>query len=523
MNNNLNNNGYVNGSIDTLDVSPGSSLSSVNVNNFNGIENNVSPSIPTEAVINGKDTEYHKPKKKRGIVVLLIICLAVILLGCGGLVAYRIFFNSPFKIYENLIKEVFSYGRDIIFYDEELTKVKLSGNISIDTNLETLDMLNDYSLSYSLGVDTNNSRGEMSLGITEEDQKIIDGIIYILNNKGYLKLENLYDNLIDLGAAEFDVSQMPSTDKKELEPFYNAIENSIIKMFTKNDFKTFSTTIKVNGKSLKVKDNYIVINSSNIGTILKRFVETLESDKDAIAYLSKTGGYSESEIKEIFESIKSADYSHIEDELRISIYTTGLLNKFCGISLKSEDNIIDVVKNDKDVDIIVRTENTILGEINIEIINKNEFIMSTTMEGQTFRLSYKNEHKNDISYQIIKIAYEVDSYKFEITLDNIIESNANIASIDVSGAILAENITKEEKDEIKNKLIESIKNSKIYEYVEPYLSNGGTYVPNDFDNDVPNPACEYATCDTCSGTTCVCQYYDNNFELQTITCPKEYY
>ena len=80
-------------------------------------------------------------------------------------------------------------------------------------------------------------------------------------------------------------------------------------------------------------------------------------------------------------------------------------------------------------------------------------------------------------------------------------------------------LTDSELEEITNKLQTILEPTALYGLLESFMDtdyNGGSSTE-------VNPACANATCTNCSGDTCTCQYYDNTFTLQTITCPNDTY
>lgn len=557
MNNNLNSNPLGNNSsVETLDFVP---------NTPEAIASNVQPSIETQQPIlsnspetspeplipnpqasisqpvNDSDFEYHKPKKKINLKMILLIVILLAVLGVGGFFGYKILSTSPYSIYQKVINELFAVGRP--YLEQEVSDINLtySGNVKVETNIEGMEDFNDYSYNYLLGVDTQNKKAEVMLGLNEKDKTILDLFVYLLNGKGYLKSDALTDYLLDGGNAELEFDS-PESNTEDALYLYNKIESMLLGAFVKEDFQNKSATIKVDGKQVKVKDNYLNVTPNVLDKAVDRMINILKSDSKTVEILANYMEYTVEDVNSMLDEITNTDFTTVEINMVVHFYTSGLFNKISGFSLEVADEQIVYAGFDGDIiSFTISAENEVLASGKITKISDNETKYEVNIGELTINLNVNSKvENNNLSTQIVEVEVFSGETNLKVTIDNKVEKNKEIANIDTSKAKDANELSDSEKEEILDKLTSIIESTAFYPYLELLFSSyddyysdsyfDENYYDDEYSNnnlgdslDEYNPACDYAVCDDCNGDSCKCEYYDNNFELQTITCPNKMY
>ena len=469
-----------------------------------------------------------KEKTKNGSkVFLFIILLIIILLIAGGVFAYFKFFNlGPDQVYNKLINKYNTATET--FLNKNIDKMNNSflesGSIKIDTNIEEIKDFKDYSLDYSLGIDMTSNKIKASIGLSKENQKSFDILSYIVENKLYLKSDDIYDStlLIDDLSDIIDFNEIANNYKPEdikylISTYNDALENAI----QKARYSSEKSEININGKNVKVTDNIMIINEKNYNDILTTFINQIKNNTRMIEIISNLTSMDK---EEIISSLDISNYPDMDSfEIKVDVYTKPIFNEVVGVDIIANDSKVFTMnkESDKNQDTYNITFKEYTGKL---IRQKNGKITFTTnVDDYSFTINLQNKMENASSITNIELNLSQDDNYLIISITDNMEYNQSISDINIKNAIDINDLSEEEYDSIIDNVskitgyigLPDIKNS-----VNDFTDFDGIY--SEDSNNIYPDECRYATCDKCSGSTCTCKYIDISFNEKTITCPNSY-
>ena len=111
-----------------------------------------------------------------------------------------------------------------------------------------------------------------------------------------------------------------------------------------------------------------------------------------------------------------------------------------------------------------------------------------------------------------------EEFTFEVNLDANMEIGAKIGDVNTSNAINVEDLTDDDLQLILDNLEKALEGTIFYDLIEENL-NLNTNTPN---NGNSNAYCDLAfNCKDCIDGQCTCQYYDDDYNLQSVICPED--
>lgn len=477
-----------------------------------------------------------EPKKKKGKGALGFIVVLLVLAGVAFGV-YQVFMNNPHNVYKTIVSKIFTAAKNSADAGIDMNvPFTISGNVKVETNIEGMDALKDYSFDYLAGIDIPNNKIEGMFGLNEKDNELLQVFAYFTDKKMFINSEKLYDKLLYVQEADFDLSELIDSELIQDQLYlYDVAEKAIVNALTKDDFEKQSTSIIINGAETKVTENYVVITAQNIGTIMARVLNTFKNDSKALDVLAEMSQVSKEEIISLIDEMLAEEYSG-EDQVRISFYTKSLTNKVVGYAIKANDveilkaafedekgkleiyadmAVATFEKNGNVIDATISYAGQVLGTGKITTVSENECTIEVSAMGVTGSISISSKEVSDnLSTQSLIVDFSLPkSLTFKLTLTNQIELNKAVANIDTSNAKDINDLTEYEQEQIASKLEEILKPTAFYGMLEDISSGGiGGGLAAD-------PACANAICDYCTSAYCECKYYDNTFTEQTVMCP----
>jgi len=484
-----------------------------------------------------------EPKKKKGGKGKFVFLIIILLLAIGAFFAYQFVTGNPYNIYKKSITKVFSSGRNIVSQGLDTnTPITHSGNIKIDTNIEGLEDLKYHSYDYLFGVDAQNLKAEFKLGLNEKDSSLLEVFVHFIDKKLYFNSEKLYKKLILLGEYDVDLSTAQNYPTEDVLYLYNKLEVALQNMLTKEDFATQNKKITINGKKQSVKDNYVLLTSQNFGKFLGRVLNTFKTDDKALEILANITGVAKEDISSQIDLLINEQYSG-EGVIRISFYTKPIFNTVVGYSIKIDDQeifystfdgdkgkfvldldsaVITCDKNGNVTDCRLTSEDEVLGTVKITSVSVNEKKIEASMAGINIEVSTTNKKEsNELSTYNFHLSINIPEAELnmKVIINGKVELNKSITDVDTAGARDASTMSESEIEQIMNKFQSILKPTALYGILENIIDSN---YDSDSDSEI-NTLCENATCKKCSGDICECEYYDNTFTLQTITCPNPSY
>lgn len=420
-----------------------------------------------------------------GTFLLLIICFLT-----GYL--YWVISSPKYVIKQSVIK-AFKNVENFAPNQEQEKNIQFTSAIKIKENILGNKFANDI-LNISGFYNNVDRQFQVNGSILENDKMLVDGTILYAKDGAYIKSESLLSNVYDISNADCNLD-----DKFicQLQKFYNILTV---------DDGINSDNISLNAAIISLKQAILdSISNDNVyrnkGTFKDENVNynkyTFRLDKETIKSIySKLDANAKYYLYKIaynfFDNVSSFDdletalinkINNISDYLKINIYTNGLFNKFMGLevgnnssflyfdydnttnslnlslpknSLKLEttgnidsidgsiyykNKVIATFSYAKDNDAtIFNCKSNVLGmEININITNK-----------------LKDKQENIVGTLVVNVNLDTFIYKAEVSVSNdySLSNSITIDKLDTTGALMYNDMSQEEKDNVSVKLQE---------------------------------------------------------------------
>lgn len=389
-----------------------------------------------------------KPKKK-GLIIGAIVAVVII---AAIIVAYFLTLGNPKYIFGKTIDKLFvidTQNYDSIKID---TEIKASVEAEDATYQQYLKDLEKLTIKAGAQLDVSEKSEIVNLGLDYDKESVIDAQVYYNNGDMYTYFDGLFDKYIQIEMDDEAQEQMnqifeSAISEEELEKNADAI-----KIF-KDELKT---QINEYGKFEKKKDKIDIGKEEEKVT---KWTLTL-TEKQLYNVLSKTFSnlakndkfidcFEEDDIEEILkeaaESIKNTD-ADSKDNLKISIYTKGLLNKLVAVDgaiysdLEEMTITASVVKEDD-------------GVYEYKIYQKMSREKIDLLNGKVEIKKEKDSKKDQLGkIKIIGNIYELGSAELEI--DYSIKYNQGIDKVNVKNSVNIDDLTEEDVNGIMQKLME---------------------------------------------------------------------
>ena len=284
-----------------------------------------------------------KPKKKGKIIIGII--LAIILIAIIALVVmYFLVFSKPEMIFSKLIDNLNTVDMatfDTIKVDSE---IKSSFEAEDESLNEQLQELNKFTISVGAQMDYQNQGEIVDLGLTYDDESVINGRLYYTNGTLYAYLEDIFDKYISVDLDEeqenelkelFDLTTIQNKKnnaKIALSIIGNELKEQIINNGT---FEKNKVDMNLNGKNTSVTQFSLVLTEERLAIIIENICNNLANNEEFL------NCFEESPKESLEELINVIEYNNVsnENEVRFSIYAQGLLYNVIGFG--AEINIKD--------------------------------------------------------------------------------------------------------------------------------------------------------------------------------------
>ena len=317
------------------------------------------------------ETNHITSKKSNKIIPIVAVVLVVVALFAGGFYYY---FNKTDKIVTNVINKAFNKINDSIDeienFDYNKDTALVNGSLKIDTNIDGLEDLKNEKFDYTFGMDYKNKKLELGAALTENETKIIDALLYFINDKAYVSLKDDYKKIINIDDEIFnfdDIFKIENVNfnKDDLNYITKEFKKILIDSIEMKKLTKSSSTIKLNGKSTKVTKISYNLNEKNTKKFIENIIDNILDNDELLKKLSKISDMSVSNIEDTLEDAKNED---IEAIGTLNLYTKGFTNEFAklelinnntkfGITNNNDNTVINVKDNDANLEITVN-ENT---------------------------------------------------------------------------------------------------------------------------------------------------------------------
>ena len=412
-------------------------------------------------------------KKGNKIIPSVAVVLVVVALFAGGFYYY---FNKTDKIVTNVINKAFNKINDSIDeienFDYNKDTALVNGSLKIDTNIDGLEDLKNEKFDYTFGMDYKNKKLELGAALTENETKIIDALLYFINDKAYVSLKDDYKKIINIDDEIFnfdDIFKIENVNfnKDDLNYITKEFKKILIDSIEMKKLTKSSSTIKLNGKSTKVTKISYNLNEKNTKKFIENIIDNILDNDELLKKLSKISDMSVSNIEDTLEDAKNED---IEAIGTLNLYTKGFTNEFAKLELINNNTKFSIINNNDNTVIYVKDNDANL-EITVNENTKNKLSIdylykeSNAKVDGTIKITNKeiSESKNEGS---IELSVNYDKYKVNLDLDYKSEIGAAIANFDETNTVKLSEMTPTEIDNLYAKLFNKLIKSNMYEIIK---------------------------------------------------------
>lgn len=466
------------------------------------IEQNINETITTQQINQTSNAQINQPgentplennmveppkipnddkKNKKNILLPIIILLVIIAAVCGGLYYYL---NNTKRIITKVINGAYDKFEELAYtqndYDYEKESIIINGDLTLDTNIENLQNLSVEKISYSFGLDYQNKKLEAGIALSEENITLIDAIIYILNDTGYISFKEDYPNIIKLDESEIDFSEIfniseSKISEEDIKFIIKTYKDILIESLDMKDFEKSTTTIKIDNKDTKVNKISYELNEERYQKIIKNMIEKTTENTKLLETISTISEIDVAELKEGLNELKNEVEdidlgTSSEDKFVINIYTKAITNTFVGIDFDGRDGQkIEIRKNTDNTSIDIKDEyetvSVVIKELGTKSYSIDFSIKDETEVTGNITTSYKEISKNNYEGSV-KLTVKNEEKFFTLSSNYTTKIGEQIASINTAEVKNSSEITEEELTELLEKIEIRFENSKIYSVFE---------------------------------------------------------
>lgn len=363
-----------------------------------------------------EDVDNKKKSKKGKVVGFVVLALLFVI---GFIVGFKIYeLNKPYNIYSSLINSALKSSK---FENHENYKVDFKFNARVeDSELDdtTKEILNSMNYSGTNFISVKEKYMIANYTIKNDSNTLLDMNMYYKNGITYLGLGELFDKLIEIPLDEENSKKVNdlflNINSSNIEVILREIKNAFEDAIKDEKIVKEKTTLDIDGKSVNVVNNKLVIDKSNEERISKKLSDYLKNSDDFLDNFSKEFGVSK---EDIISFLEDDSYTSEEDyKMVINLYTNGILNNF--VSTK-----IEFIENDEKI-------------VDFEF-NKNSIKIS---DDDMFVFTIKEDEKDKYS---INLKYELDGMSVELS-GTATMSYAQMSTPFVSNSVSLEELTEED-------------------------------------------------------------------------------
>ncbi len=353
--------------------------------------------------MNLKKAENSKGGTLKYIIIALLVLVAIIV------VVLLIIFNqksTPKEIFNasitNLREQLNSFNTQL---NEDVVSEKMivENHMRFNTDIEELSMLNNNKLDATFEIDQTNNYFNLITSLSNSDKRIIDMMIYMIDDIMYFESTDLFDKPIEIGNITED-SEITTTVSNE-DYFY--LFDKTLEYFNdslmESKFSQNNDTITIGDEEVNVIANNYLIDDEAYQTMSDTFKEKILNDDRYLEVLSNLLEMPKEELIEgLNEEQSSGSVAETAGKSEASLIYSSI-NNYCATSamkaLLAED-YIDICADGvtaEEVEYMVNLGNAEIVEIvytdKVEslIINSNGYTFTLQEDGSF--LSTKNEEQ----------------------------------------------------------------------------------------------------------------------------------
>lgn len=364
-----------------------------------------------------------KKNKKKGIIIGGIVVVLLLLIGT---LTYFLMPIKPKKVFTTAIQEVYEASKsnfNNLFGGKYTFSTDIhSDNKEIEKILEIVNRLN---ISMDMGVDAKNKKMHIDLDSNYNNKELLKASMDVLDNNAYVFLNDVYNKNLLVPIEEMDEMFSLMENLKDYEIVLKHFKNALNESLKDEYFTKENKNITLNGKSVKVTENKLILDEKNQKELAYALSDELNNE-EFIESFSRISDMDKEEVKEMLQEMK--ENVELEDGiLYVSIYTKGINNEFAGIEFKDNKDTISILRN---------TKTNYSYEIKVE----------------------DKDYKGDIEAIIkdndmnLKVSFDIEGISGSVKMDFVENKKVSLPEIDTKNAISIENLSESEAMEILNNL-----------------------------------------------------------------------
>ena len=356
-----------------------------------------------ENEMNLKKVENSKGGTLKYIIIALLVLVAIIV------VVLLIMFNqksTPKEIFNasitNLREQLNSFNTQ---NNEDVVSEKMivENHMRFNTDIEELSMLNNNKLDATFEIDQTNNYFNLITSLSNSDKRIIDMMIYMIDDIMYFESTDLFDTPIEIGNITEDSEITVTVSNEDYFYLFDKTLEYFNDSLMESKFSQNNDTITIGDEEVNVIANNYLIDDEAYQTMSDTFKEKILNDDRYLEVLSNLLEMSKEElIEELNEEQSSGSVAETAGKSEASLIYSSI-NNYCATSamkaLLAED-YIDICADGvtaEEVEYMVNLGNAEIVEIvytdKVEslIINSNGYTFTLQEDGSF--LSTKNEEQ----------------------------------------------------------------------------------------------------------------------------------
>lgn len=330
----------------------------------------------------------NKKKSKKGKIVGFVVLALLFVI--GFIVGFKIYeLSKPYNIYSSFINSALKSSK---FENHENYKVDFNFNVKAeDSELDdtTKEILNSMNYSGTNFISVKEKYMIANYTIKNDSNTLLDMNMYYKNGIAYLGLGELFDKLIEIPVDEENSKKVNdlflNINSSNIEVILREIKNAFEDAIKDEKIVKEKTTLDIDGKSVNVVNNKLVIDKSNEERISKKLSDYLKNSDDFLDNFSKEFGVSK---EDIISFLEDDSYTSEEDyKMVINLYTNGILNNFVSAKIEfieNDEKIVDFEFNKNGIKI---SDDMLVFTINEEEQDKYSINLKYESDGMSVELS----------------------------------------------------------------------------------------------------------------------------------------
>lgn len=413
-----------------------------------------------------------KENKGSGLKYFLFIGIPVIIiLGVLG-VYYHL--TNPLNVLTNTINTAYESMDKLIQEEEQNFNIlenptQIIGNLKFNTNanLNGLEELQDYNYDFNLGLDYKQKQIKLGLGINKDSSKIIDGTIYLLNDKQYLESSKIFNGLVNLSNSEptnpFDtliIENDFNINGKEAKIILKKLKEIFVESLDSKYLSREKADITIDNDTIKTTKITYLLNEENQKRTINFMAEKMKNDKELVENLAKVLNKTQ---EEILEDLKQTQENYeFQEEIKLILYAEGLKQNVIRIStMKNSEEILNFIhyKNKNTLTI----ENDVTFTFNT--IEENKIDLDFIIKDENINGKIKVETTEEMAGNLF-LSIKSPEINLDLDMDLAIKINEQLEIPSTANAKRFEEFTNEELVEILTNLEQALEGTIFYNLLE---------------------------------------------------------